>query len=58
MHPKSPKLLEEIGDAAELIRDVSKRARPWLNQVLVSSTIESHVPTLLRDVETLLASKQ
>ena len=48
MQPQSPKLLEDI-------RDVRIHGYELADHALVWSTIESQIPTLLRDVEALLA---
>jgi hypothetical protein len=60
MQPQSPKLLEDIRDAATFIGEVTKGkslADYDVDRLLRQAIeLETQIPTLLRDVEALLVS--
>ena len=60
MHARSPKLLEDIRDAASFVGEVTQGctlAQYSANRLhaLVWSTVQTQLPALLRDVQSLLA---
>jgi len=54
MHPRSPKLLEDYRQIIAF-RNVLIHGYDLVDHALVWSAIESQIPNLIRNVETLLA---
>jgi len=59
MQPKTPKLLEDVRDAAAFIREVTagktlEHGYDLIDHRIVWSTIDEEVPVLLAEVEVLL----
>ena len=52
MHARSPKLLEDIRDAAAFVHGYD-----LVDHALVWSTVQTQLPALLRDVQALLAQR-